>query len=377
MIFAVVSVGVFMSTLDGSIVNVALPTIMADLDSPLAVTEWVMMIYLLVVSALLLSFGHLSDLLGRREVFGKGLLVFSAGSMTCGLSSTATALIAARAFQGIGAAMIMSCTQAIIAESFPLSQRGKALGLLGAIVASGLTVGPPLGGLLIKLSSWQTIFFINIPIGLLTAYGAYRVLEKQERRRKSTAAFDWLGACLMALAMGSFLFIVTHGHDRGFTDSTILALIFVFSGATIWLIRNEIMVAEPIFSLSLLKIRLFIFPVISAMILFASLFSIVFLMPFYLMHPCGYGADETGYTMVNLFLFLFIFAPVAGILSDKIGSRSLCTFGMMLLTLSIFMLARLSPELDRIEVAWRLGLAGIGIAIFHRTQQCCGHECRT
>ena len=149
LVFSFVAIGIFMSTLDGSIVNIALPTIMKDLSAPLAYMEWVVMIYLLTIFSLLLSFGRLSDIVGRRSIYVLGLIVFSIGSLFCGMAGNAILLIAARSFQGIGAAMIMACTPALVVDIFPVSERGKALGMVGAVVASGLTTGPVLGGLLL------------------------------------------------------------------------------------------------------------------------------------------------------------------------------------------------------------------------------------
>lgn len=364
LIFIVVAVGVFMSTLDGSIVNIALPAIMKDLSAPLLTIEWVMMIYLLTVSSLLLSFGRLSDIKGRRWIYTRGLFVFSTGSLFCGMAQTASWLIASRAFQGIGAAMIMSCTQAIIIESFPVRERGKAMGMLGAVVASGLTCGPALGGWILHISSWQTIFYINIPIGILTALGGSILLKGGKADIKRIESFDLAGAILLAMGTASLLFIITHGYDWGYSHPTIICLMPVCIISFTGLIWEESRIEHPLFNPSLLKIRLFTMPVLSAMILFSSLFTIVFLMPFFLIYPCGFSPKTTGYIMVTPFVFLFIFAPVSGALSDRMGSRFLCTLGMILLAASFFFMAKLSPEYSKLSIALPLVLAGIGIAIF-------------
>jgi len=362
--FSVVAVGVFMSTLDGSIVNIALPAIMADLQAPLATIEWVMLIYLLTISSLLLSFGRLSDIRGRRWVYTRGLLVFSVGSLFCGLAREAGWLIAARAFQGLGAAMIMSCTQAIVVETFPASERGRAMGMIGAVVASGLTVGPALGGVILHVFNWQTIFYINIPIGVLTATAAAMLLRGSPSDQPRPERFDAAGALLLALSTGTFLYVVTHGYKDGYASPTILILAGVAVLSAAGLIWEEFHVDHPIISPSLLKIRLFVLPVAAAMILFAGLFTIVFMMPFYLMHPRGFSENQAGYLMMTLFAFLFVFAPISGILSDKIGSRMLCTLGMAIVALSLYLLSNITPTLARIDIAWRLALAGAGTALF-------------
>ena len=364
LVFVTVAVGVFMSTLDGSIVNIALPTIMEEMEAPLLIIEWVMLIYLLTVSSLLLSFGRLSDIRGRRWIYIRGLLIFSAGSLFCGMARSAIWLISARAFQGVGAAMIMSCNQAILTETFPASERGKSLGMLGAVVASGLTAGPALGGWILHFFSWQAIFYINVPIGIVTALVAGRILKGSSADMTRAEAFDRSGALLLAIVTGAFLFILTHGYEWGYTACPILILMGVVAVSAAGFVLAQFRAPHPLLEPSLLRIRLFTLPALSAMILFAGLFTMIFLMPFYLMHPCGFPARMTGYIMVTPFVCLFIFSPMAGAISDRIGSRLLCTLGMAVLTFSFFYLSRLGPDSPPWEIAMRLSLFGFGTAIF-------------
>jgi len=177
LVFSLVAVAVFMSTLDGSIVNVALPVIMQDFNISMNTIEWVVVIYLLTVSALLLPFGSLSDIKGRRWVYCRGFLIFSVGSFFCGIADNSSWLIASRGFQGIGAAMLMACSPALVVDIFPTKERGKALGMVGTVVAAGLTTGPALGGFLIKTFSWNAIFYVNIPIGIVAGAVAFIVLK--------------------------------------------------------------------------------------------------------------------------------------------------------------------------------------------------------
>ncbi|QTA92653.1 MFS transporter [Desulfonema magnum] len=364
LIFSLVAVGVFMSTLDGSIVNIALPSIMHDLVIPLATIEWIPMIYLLTVSSLLLSFGRLSDIRGRRWVYSRGLIVFSLGSLFCGMARNAIWLIAARSFQGVGAAMIMACTPALVIESFPVSERGKAMGMVGAVVASGLTVGPALGGMIIHFFSWQFIFYINIPIGIATALVVTRILKGGNADVSRHESFDWGGAVLLTLSLASFLVAITHGYSWGYISLPIISLLGISVVSVIWLIRIETRILHPILKPSLLEIRLFTLPIIAAVFLFASLFVMTFLMPFYLMHPCGFSVSQAGYIMVTPFAFLFVVSPVSGIISDRIGTRMLCTLGMGILALAFFSLAQLSPSFTAFPIVWRLALVGVGTAIF-------------
>lgn len=362
--FWCVAVGVFMSTLDGSIVNIALPVIMREVKAPLPTVEWVMMAYLLIVSALLMGFGRLGDLKGRKWVYLRGLWVFTAGSLCCGLSSDVFGLIASRSFQGIGAAMIMSCTQAIVVDAFPMEERGRALGMMGAVVASGLTSGPAIGGWLLTHFSWHSIFYINIPVGLVLGAVSARVLAPDPPLGHDAGDFDAKGALLLAMAMSAFLMAVTHLAQWGLTHPATLGLGVAFVAAMAGLILDEIRNPHPIVSLELLRRRLFVLPVLSAMILFMGLFALIFLMPFFLLNPRGLSEMAAGHFMVTPFLFLFVFAPVAGFLYDRVGSRGLCTTGMALLATSFYLMSGLRADAPSWSLIWRLALAGIGIAIF-------------
>lgn len=353
-----------MSTLDGSIVNIALPAIMADLEASLSVIEWVMMIYLFIVSSLLLSFGRLSDIRGRRWVYSRGLVVFSLGSLLCATARSAAWLIGARAFQGLGAAMIMSCTPALVIDIFPIKERGKAMGMVGAVVASGLTVGPALGGWILHIASWPMIFYINIPIGLANAVVVNRWLKGSHADVTRPESFDLAGAFLLAFTVGCFLLAMTHAYTWGYGSWRILGLFGLSGAGLIGLVTRLIRAPHPVIEPSIWRIRLFALPVIAGLLMFVSLFMIVFLMPFYLMHPRGMAENRAGLIMVTLFVFLSVFSPLSGTLSDRMGTRLLCTLGMGILALALYQLAWLSPEAPLTAVIGRLALAGIGTAVF-------------
>jgi EmrB/QacA subfamily drug resistance transporter len=363
-VFLFVAIGIFMSTLDSSIVNIALPTIMSDFGVALPTMEWVVMIYLVTVSALLLSFGRLSDIKGRRWVYSRGLIFFSLGSLFCALAPKVYWLIAARAFQGIGAAMIMSCTPALVVDTFPASERGRALGMVGTVVASGLTAGPAIGGLLIHLFSWRAIFYINVPIGIMTAVLISKLLRRGDADSTVEEAFDWTGAMLLTLSLVCFLLAMSHGYDWGYTSLRTLLLVGLTVVATIGFIQVENKVSHPIVDLSLFSIRLFTFPILSGIALFISLFTIVFLMPFYLIHPCGYPVNKVGLFMVVPFIFLFFVSPISGSMYDRLGSRTLCTAGMLILAVALFGISALKCGKAPFPIVWRLALIGLGIAIF-------------
>jgi EmrB/QacA subfamily drug resistance transporter len=363
LVFSLVAAGVFMSTLDSSIVNIALPVIMADFQVTMTVIEWVPMIYLLTVSSLLLTCGRLSDIRGRRLVYCGGFVIFSAGSLLCGIAAEEAWLIASRTLQGVGAAMLMACSPALVVDAFPMAERGRALGLVGMVVAAGLTTGPALGGLILQHFSWRVIFYINVPIGIGVTAAALRILPRMKKKRHHDP-LDWIGALLLVVCFSAFIIGLSHLHEWGPASGKMgLAVVLCLASAA-GLVRVETRSAHPLFDPSLIRIRLFVLPLAAAMILFICLFFITFLMPFFMVHPLAFSMSRVGATMMIPFVFLFFFAPLAGTLSDRMGSRLLCTFGMALMAVALILLSRLSAQATTMDMAWRLALVGISIAVF-------------
>lgn len=363
LVFVIVAAGVFMSTLDSSIVNIALPTIMADLQVPLTVVEWVPMIYLLTVSSLLLTCGRLSDIRGRREIYCSGFVVFSIGSLLCAIAAGPLLLIASRALQGIGAAMLMACSPALVVDAFPEAERGRALGIVGMVVATGLTTGPALGGVILEHFSWRVIFFINVPIGIGVTAAALPILKGMPQRLLNEP-LDWIGALLLAVSFSAFIAGLSHIHDWGPTSIPFCVTVALFVASTAALIRVESRCPHPIINPSLLRIRLFVMSVAAAAILFMGLFFITFLMPFYMVNPLGFSMNRVGATMMIPFVFQFFVAPISGTLSDRMGSKVLCTVGMALLAGALLLLSHLTAKATVLDIAWRLALTGIGVAVF-------------
>ena len=364
MVFSLVATSIFMSTLDSSIVNIALPYIMQDLKTDLQTIQWVVLIYLIVVSCLLLSFGRLSDIKGRKSVYVIGFAIFTAGSLLCGVAPGHQTLIMARALQGCGASMLMACSPALIVDVFPAKERGKALGMIGAVVAAGLTTGPAIGGVLLEYLSWRYIFYINIPIGLAAAFGALSVLKGDYAVKGSDEPMDKAGSFLLIISLSSLIIFMTQLSRWGLISISSLFFAGVCVLAGIGFVLNEKKTEFPLFDMNLLKIKLFLFPVISSAVLFAALFVIIFMMPFYLTYPCGFSASKTGGIMIVPFLFLLFFSPAAGILYDKFGSRALCMTGMSTLMISLVSLMTIHPSMGVMSILWRIALAGLGTALY-------------
>ena len=363
-IFFLVATSIFMSTLDSSIVNVALPYMMKDLQTHIQAIQWVVLIYLVTVSALLLTFGRLSDIKGRRPVYVMGFTVFVSGSLFCGMAGDIFFLIFSRCVQGFGAAMLMACSPALLVDAFPVRERGKALGMIGAVVAAGLTTGPVVGGIILEYLSWRYVFYINIPIGIAAAVGGMVILRDIPSAGGSGEPMDIKGSLLLILLLSAFIVFMTQLSKWGVFSILSLSCAGTAVLAGIGFAVNESRTPYPLFDMALLKIRLFLFPVIGAALLFAALFVIVFLMPFYLTYPCGFPASKTGFIMIVPFLFLLIISPVSGILYDTFGSRRLCLIGMSVLMLSLVSLLTIQPSMGVLSLLWRMGLAGIGTALY-------------
>ncbi|WP_179953441.1 MFS transporter [Desulfobotulus mexicanus] len=362
-VFFLVAIGVFMSTLDSSIVNVALPAILKDFNTSLAMTEWVVMIYLLTITCFLLTFGRLGDMLGRKRIYATGLLVFTLASMLCAMAPNVQMLIGARLLQGLGSAMIMACTPALLVDAFPDSQRGRVLGLNGAVVACGLTAGPAIGGFLLSLGSWRLIFYVNIPIGLLATILVMMTLRESGPQSRINA-FDWQGTLLAALSLGLLLMALTHGYDWGFNSLPFITVLILSLLCMALFILTEKKKKDPLLDISLFHKRHFALPALCGLLLFCSLFFMVFLMPFYLMLFAGYSSSLTGKMLMIPFAFLLIFSPLAGSLSDRMGSRLLCTTGLFIMACGMTMLSGLNASHGVWDIAWRMALVGIGTSIF-------------
>ena len=353
-----------MSTLDSSIVNVALPTLMGKLNTTMLTIEWVVLIYLIAFTALILSFGRLSDIMGRRRVLVMGHTLFTASSLLCALSPDVVTLIFARALQGTGAAMIMSCSQALVVDAFPENERGRALGTIATVVAAGLTSGPAIGGFILTHFEWWVIFAVNIPVGLTVAILASRILKGTESDTRREEPFDLLGGLLIALACGTLFTALTHGHAWGYGSLRVLGLTGIGVTLIAIFIAHEKRVPYPILDPSLFHDRTFRLPVMSAISLYTALFTMVFLMPFYLIFPMGYSEAQVGTVMMIPFALLFVVPPLSGALADRMGSRILCVMGLAILSLALTLLAWPSHTTAFPPIAFKLALSGFGIALF-------------
>lgn len=330
-----------MATLDSSIVNIALPTLTKDLGSPLYRIKWVVIIYLLVITCLLLPFGRLSDLYGRKRVFQFGFSVFTLGSALCGISSTLTWLLVFRTLQGIGASMLMANGPAVITAAFPSGERGKALGTLAMVVSAGLISGPSIGGLLITEFGWQSIFLVNVPVGILGLALVQHYVPTDHRIRHH-APFDWPGAVLQMLLLVSLIIAVdppsiSVSGSVPFPVSRFIALILVGVIGALF-IKVEAEAKAPLFDMTLLKNQTFWTANLASFLTFVSYSSLSVLMPFFLEEVLHFTPDKAGIFMTAIPLTIFVVAPISGRLSDRMGSQGLSVAGALIGALGLFVM---------------------------------------
>jgi EmrB/QacA subfamily drug resistance transporter len=351
----------FMGTLDGSIVNIALPTIAGSFSVGIAAVQWVVTSYLIVASALLLVWGRLSDIHGRRRFFAAGLAIFTIGSLLCGLSNSLPALVASRVLQAIGSSMSMALVQGIVTSTFPPTERGKALGYIGAVVAIGSLVGPSLGGILVQAAGWRSIFFVNVPIGVLGVILTFAVMP--ESKSANAGRFDSLGATLFFFAISAFfggLLAFQEGVLSAGVSMGIMALGIAFLLAFLRTERRP----DPLVDPDIFKNRVFKLGVIESCLSYMAMFSYTFFMPFYLQSARGLTVLQAGAMMSIYPVATAVLAPLAGSLSDRITYRPLAIAGQLMNGIGLALLATLGGGSPLVLVGANILLLGIGGACF-------------
>lgn len=364
-VFPALALGTVMAVLDISVVNIALPTLSRTFRAPLTSIEWVVLAYVLSISGLLLTMGRLADLVGRRRVYGAGQVLFTVASALCAAAPSAPWLIAARTFQGIGAAMMTANSSALLISSFGPEERGKALGAFGAMVGVGLALGPPLGGLIVGSFSWRWIFLINLPIGLLAQWQLWTRVPRDAPGHRTSLSLA--GAALWCAALVSLMWALSRGPSHGWGDIRVwpgfaLAVVLFALFA-----RDEARSAHPLLPLDLLRGPLGVATTLTLLVNGLGI-TVGFHLPLYFEDVLRFSAAESGRWLAVMPLIALVLAPLAGRWSDRLGPRPLSLAGTLLMASGFAALSRVSttPQPGHLPLAILAGMSliGVGMGIF-------------
>ena len=356
------SLGAFIGAVMFTGVNVALPSLVKTFQTDFNVVQWVVLAFLLATGTLLPIVGKLADMFGKKKLYVSGYVVFTLGSLLCGFAPSIYALIAFRAVQGLGAAFLTALSLAIITDTFPAEERGRAIGISGSLLSVGIVVGPTLGGLLIDAVSWRWIFFLAVPLGLAGTLLAQRVI--QSYHVSSERRFDVGGAALLFLALLSLLLALTVGQDLGFTHSYMLGLFAASAVLSALFVVVEMRVEEPVLELSLFRIPQLSVSLVTGFMTFVAISGTVFLMPFYLTDVLGYSPRSVGLLLSVVPVVLVVVTPLAGVAADRFGERPVALIGLVFLTGGYFALSTLTVETSALGYVLRFLPIGLGMGIF-------------
>ncbi len=350
-----VCVATFMLLMDVTIVNVALPSIQADLDASLSSLQWVVDAYALTLASFLLVFGSLGDRLGRRRIFSIGFVVFTVSSLLCGLAESATVLNLCRGLQGVGAAGMFATSLALIAQEFEGRERGKAIGIWGATLGGAVAIGPLVGGAITEGLGWEWVFFINVPIGIAAVVLTETKLENVAAT--DPQPIDWSGVVTFTLGLFALIFALIRGNAEGWGSPLILAAFALAAGmfAAFWLIESRR--DGPMLDLSLFRVSSFCGVSIVALTLSASMFSMFLYETLYLQGVLGYSPLEAGIRFLPTTLLMFAVSPIAANLSYRIPVRVITGTGLLLVSVGLFLMHGVAPGDD-----WTTLLAGFIVA---------------
>jgi EmrB/QacA subfamily drug resistance transporter len=329
----------FMATLDGSIVNVALPVMAEKLSVSMALIQWVVTSYLIVIVGTILVFGRLADIKGKTKIFKLGIVIFTIGSLTCGMSNSLIMLVFSRCLQAIGAAGTMSTSHGIITHVFPNNERGRALGINGTFVALGSMVGPPIGGIIVSVLSWQYIFLINVPIGIIAFALAMKTLPKN--KINSNEKLDIKGAVLFGLTMVLLFGSLTLGDEIGYENKVVISALIISIVLFVIFVMVERKITSPLLKLEIFNNSLFSLSIFCAFISFVAISCSNIILPFYLQYVMKLSPSVTGILMMVSPIILAVVAPMSGYMSDRIGSEVLTFLGLIGTSLGLFLMSTL------------------------------------
>ncbi|HTU70244.1 MAG TPA: MFS transporter [Candidatus Baltobacteraceae bacterium] len=358
---AVIMLGTTMGTLDSSIANVAIPTIARVYHHSLDDAEWVVLSFMLVTASTLVLFGRLGDMFGQKRIYLAGFAVFGLSSLACALAPSLGLLIATRAVQALGAAMLVSSNQALIVDTFPSTERGRAIGFNGAAAAAGLSLGPIIGGAIVTFGDWRWIFMINVPVSIIALIGATLVLK---HIRGENRGFDPIGALLSIVGLFCISLALSRSHIWGWDSPRTIGLLVFGVAVLVLFIFVERLVKAPTLDLNLFKIRIFAVSLLASLIYFIALSGLIFIVPLAAQTALTYTAFAAGLLLTPITALNVVLAPFAGSLSDRVPARYVSTAGALMVAGGLFLLSRLPPHPTELELIRALIITGCGTAVF-------------
>jgi EmrB/QacA subfamily drug resistance transporter len=352
----------FMVMLDNTVVNVALPSIQRDLNADIADLEWVVNGYTLTFAVLIATGGRLGDIFGRRTMFLTGVIIFAVTSATAGLAADSTMLIASRAVQGIGAALMMPATLSIVTHAFPASERGKAIGTWAGVSALALSIGPVVGGALTEYVSWRAIFFINLPVAV-AAVIATLFAVRESRDESVGRTVDYPGIVALTAGLTAIVLALIEGNSWGWGSTEIVALLVGGAAALAAFVAIELRSRSPMVEFALFRSRQSVGANLVAFIITFAMMGSFFFMALYLQDILGYGALEAGIRFLPTTLVIAVVAPIAGRLSDRFGPVWPMSVGLATLSVSMFMFSAIDIDTTYSGLVAPFILMGVGIAL--------------
>jgi EmrB/QacA subfamily drug resistance transporter len=364
----IVGLANFVATMDLGIINISLPVIITEFNADMALAGWIALIYALVTATLYLPFGRLSDLVGRKRVLSAGFLLYSLGSAVAGSSRNSGHLVLFRGIQSVGSCLMTSNTFALITALFPVNERGRAMGISGGTISAfGFTIGPVLGGFLAYTLGWRSIFYVGSLFGVIGFVASQLILREEGvplPHKKVTESFDFSGAVLFSLGLGTFMLALTT-LQKGPWDSPLVKAEFLIAILSLlsffwWESRTP----YPLLDLKLFRIRLFAAGNVARLMCFTATTVNGLLMPFLLQLGLGMSPLRAGTLMTPNALGLAVVSPISGWLSERISARFLSSLGLAVMAVAFLMLSSLSPGASSSDIVMGLVLLGVGLGLF-------------
>lgn len=362
--FVIAAIGNFIAMLDSTTVNLALYPMSVDLNVTMTQIQWVMVAYMLVLTVFLPFFGKLGDIFPKNKLYSIGFSIFAIGAFLNTTAPSFVLLVAYRCLEALGASIMLSNAQAIIAGIFKNERRGKALGLNGCIVALGGMSGPALGGILINSFGWHSVFVPCIPVALAGAYYAWKMLPHNVKTDRKNFKFDYKGFIYFTISLFALLLAISEGHSWGWGSVKIIALgviTLIFGG--LFYFRDH-KINYPLINFSLFKIKSFTFGNLAVMTSYMAMFTNSILLPFFLQEILEYNPLITGLLILPYSVTLSVIAPISGRLSGKYGSRYLTIAGPVVYIIALIMYAMYDKNVQMWQLVFASGLMGIGNGLF-------------